>query len=127
MTLPVVQRSRIRIRSGRPKEYDGKPVFLNDEEVIRIAQEHNTTPGQVALSWGVQRGTVVIPKSENPERIKQNITVSLSLLSSRAGWLTFNDGVSARQVVRRGDGYAGYAPQEARHASLVVALPFVFE
>ena len=43
---------------------------------MRIAQEHDTTPGQVALSWGVQRGTVVIPKSENPERIKQNITVS---------------------------------------------------
>ncbi|KAI0686536.1 Aldo/keto reductase [Earliella scabrosa] len=60
---------------GRPKEYDGKPIFLNDPDVMRIAQEHDTTPGQVALSWGVQRGTVVIPKSENPERIKQNITL----------------------------------------------------
>ncbi len=50
-------------------------MFLNDANVIRIAQERNTTPGQVALSWGVQRGTVVIPKSENPERMKQNISV----------------------------------------------------
>ena len=62
---------------GRPKEYDGKPVFLTGEDVIKIADAHSATPGQVALSWGVQRGTVVIPKSENPERIKQNITVYL--------------------------------------------------
>ncbi|KAI0687942.1 Aldo/keto reductase [Cerioporus squamosus] len=60
---------------GRPKEYDGKPVFLTDEDVVRISKAHNATPGQVALSWGVQRGTIVIPKSENPERIKQNITL----------------------------------------------------
>ncbi|EJF55737.1 Aldo/keto reductase [Dichomitus squalens LYAD-421 SS1] len=60
---------------GRPKEYDGKPVFLEDPDIVRIAQAHNSTPGQVALSWGVQRGTVVIPKSENPERIKQNISL----------------------------------------------------
>lgn len=61
--------------TGRPKEYDGKPVFLDDPDVVSIAQRHNATPGQVALSWGVQRGTSVIPKSENPERIKQNIAV----------------------------------------------------
>ncbi|KAI0827824.1 Aldo/keto reductase [Trametes gibbosa] len=60
---------------GRPKEYDGKPVFLDDPDVVSIAQSHNATPGQVALSWGVQRGTSVIPKSENPERIKQNIAL----------------------------------------------------
>ncbi|KAI1787821.1 Aldo/keto reductase [Ganoderma leucocontextum] len=60
---------------GRPKEYDGKPVFLEDPDVIRIAQAHNTTAAQVALSWGIQRGTVVIPKSENPKRMMQNITL----------------------------------------------------
>lgn len=52
-------------------------MFLTGEDVIKIADAHSATPGQVALSWGVQRGTVVIPKSENPERIKQNITVYL--------------------------------------------------
>ena len=64
---------------GRPKEYDGKPVFLNAPDVVRIAESHGTTPGQVGLSWGVKRGTVVIPKSENPERIRQNITVRRKL------------------------------------------------
>ncbi|MEM9808577.1 MAG: aldo/keto reductase, partial [Cyanobacteria bacterium P01_D01_bin.56] len=28
---------------------------------------------QVLLSWAMQRGTVVIPKSVNPERIQQNL------------------------------------------------------
>ncbi|PIL30988.1 hypothetical protein GSI_05681 [Ganoderma sinense ZZ0214-1] len=60
---------------GRPKEYDGKPVFLEDADVLKIAQIHGTTPAQVTLSWGIQRGTVVIPKSENPKRMRQNITV----------------------------------------------------
>ncbi|KAH9942241.1 Aldo/keto reductase [Epithele typhae] len=59
----------------RPKEYDGKPVFLEDPDVVRIASDRGTTPGQVALSWGVQRRTAVIPKSENAGRIKQNISL----------------------------------------------------
>ncbi|KAI0759959.1 Aldo/keto reductase [Trametes elegans] len=61
---------------GRPKEYEGKPIFLQDPDVVDIAQRIGATPGRVALSWGVQRGTAVIPKSENPERIRQNINVS---------------------------------------------------
>ncbi|KAI0325310.1 Aldo/keto reductase [Cubamyces sp. BRFM 1775] len=60
---------------GRPGEYDGKPSLLQDPDVVSIAQAHNATPGQVTLSWGVKRGTIVIPKSENPERIKQNISL----------------------------------------------------
>ncbi|OBZ69929.1 Glycerol 2-dehydrogenase (NADP(+)) [Grifola frondosa] len=60
---------------GRPKEYNGKPVFMTDPDVVRIAAQHGATPAQVALSWGVQRGTAVIPKSESPERMRTNITL----------------------------------------------------
>ena len=31
------------------------------------------TAAQIILRWGIERGCSVIPKSENPERIKQNI------------------------------------------------------
>jgi L-glyceraldehyde reductase len=31
--------------------------------------------GQVLYSWGVQRGTVVLPKSVTPSRIKSNLQV----------------------------------------------------
>ncbi len=40
--------------------------------VLEIAEKHNSTPAQVILAWGMQRGTIVIPKSVNNERIKEN-------------------------------------------------------
>jgi diketogulonate reductase-like aldo/keto reductase len=53
----------------------GLPVIMEDEVILEIAGAHNKTPAQVMLRWGIQRGTVVIPKSENPERIKENADV----------------------------------------------------
>ncbi|KDQ55067.1 hypothetical protein JAAARDRAFT_37592 [Jaapia argillacea MUCL 33604] len=50
-------------------------IFLKDADIVKIAESHTVTPAQVALSWGVQRGTIVIPKSENEGRMKQNITL----------------------------------------------------
>ena len=50
-----------------------------DEDIAAIAQKKNVTTAQVLLSWGVQRGTVVVPKSERQERIKQNISVSTTV------------------------------------------------
>jgi len=37
--------------------------------VQEIAQKHGKTPAQVALRWGVQRGTTIIPKSSRAERL----------------------------------------------------------
>lgn len=51
-------------------------ALFEDETIVGIAKNTNSTVGQVLLSWGVQRGTAVIPKSEKVERMKQNITVS---------------------------------------------------
>ncbi|EMD33052.1 hypothetical protein CERSUDRAFT_118127 [Gelatoporia subvermispora B] len=57
----------------------GQAVFFTDPDVANIAKSHKATAAQVVISWGVQRGTIVIPKSEKPERIRENITlVSLS-------------------------------------------------
>lgn len=50
-------------------------MFMNDKEIQAIADKLGVTVGQVILSWGVQRGTVVIPKSEKEERMIANITV----------------------------------------------------
>lgn len=54
-----------------------KSLLLTDETVVEIAGKHGVEPAQVALSWGVQKGWVVVPKSENVERMKKNITVCL--------------------------------------------------
>lgn len=61
---------------GQPAAGTVSPL-LTDEDVVRIAEKHGATPAQVALSWGVQNGIVVVPKSENEERMKTNITVGL--------------------------------------------------
>lgn len=52
---------------------------VDDPVVKKIADEHGVTPGQVVLSWNVERGVVVLPKSVTPSRIESNLkTVKLS-------------------------------------------------
>jgi diketogulonate reductase-like aldo/keto reductase len=49
---------------------------LFDEPAVQaVAEAHGRTPAQVALRWNLQRGNVVIPKSETPERIRENWAV----------------------------------------------------
>lgn len=40
--------------------------------IVNIAQKYNCTEAQLILAWGMQRGTAVIPKSVNTERIHEN-------------------------------------------------------
>ena len=48
---------------------------LEGATVLQIATQLGKTPAQVLIRWGIQRGTVVIPKSINPERIANNFDV----------------------------------------------------
>ena len=49
--------------------------LLKDETILSVAARNNCTAAQVLLSWGVQRGTSVVPKSSNTDRIIENIAV----------------------------------------------------
>ena len=49
--------------------------MLDDPVITAIAGAHDRTPGQVVLSWHLQIGNVVFPKSVTPERIEENIDV----------------------------------------------------
>jgi 2,5-diketo-D-gluconate reductase A len=46
--------------------------LLGDERLAAIAHKHERTVGQIVLRWHLELGLVVIPKSANPERIRQN-------------------------------------------------------
>lgn len=54
-----------------PLGSSGGPV-LQDELVQSIAKAHGADAAQVAISWAVQRGVVVLPKSVTPGRIETN-------------------------------------------------------
>lgn len=41
--------------------------------VTEIAEELGVSPAQVVLSWGAQRGTNILPKSSNPDRMRANM------------------------------------------------------
>nr|QMX42080.1 alcohol dehydrogenase AD4 [Dioryctria abietella] len=51
------------------------PDLLTLPTVQSIAQAHGRTPAQVLLRYTLQRGLAAIPKSTNPRRIKQNISL----------------------------------------------------
>jgi len=64
----------IRLEAYCPLGQYNSPL-LKEETILSVAEKNKCSPAQVLLSWGVQRGTAVVPKSSNPERIKQNITL----------------------------------------------------
>jgi diketogulonate reductase-like aldo/keto reductase len=48
---------------------------LDDARLGEIAGRYGRTPAQVLLRWALQKGTVVLPKSTNRERIRENLDV----------------------------------------------------
>jgi len=52
-----------------------KGGLLDDPVIQTIAARVERTPAQVILRWHLQLGTVVIPKSSNPARIRENLDV----------------------------------------------------
>jgi 2,5-diketo-D-gluconate reductase A len=48
---------------------------LDDETIVKIAEQVGRTPAQVTLRWHVQRGDVVFPKTTSPERMAENFAL----------------------------------------------------
>ncbi|KAM6201658.1 aldo-keto reductase family 1 member D1 isoform 3-T3 [Rhynchocyon petersi] len=51
------------------------PPLLKDAYLNSLAKKYNKTAAQVVLRFNIQRGVAVIPKSFNPERIKENFQI----------------------------------------------------
>ncbi|KAL3133790.1 hypothetical protein ABBQ32_008269 [Trebouxia sp. C0010 RCD-2024] len=49
------------------------PNLMEDETVNEIAKKLGRTAPQVLLRWGLQHGSSVLPKSANPDHLKENI------------------------------------------------------
>lgn len=53
----------------------GRGTILDDEVIKELAKKHGKTSAQIILRWHLQCGTIVIPKSVTPERIKENFDI----------------------------------------------------
>jgi diketogulonate reductase-like aldo/keto reductase len=53
----------------------GEPRTVDDDLVGVLGRRLGLDGGQILASWGIQRGTVVLPKSVTPSRIKSNLQV----------------------------------------------------
>ena len=60
----------------------GNKDLLKNKVLEEIANDHKKTVAQVILRWHTQRGIIIIPKSSNPKRIKENIQLFDFELSS---------------------------------------------
>jgi glycerol 2-dehydrogenase (NADP+) len=62
---------------------------MEDKTVQDVAEKNKASPAQVVLSWAVQRGTIVVPKSEDEGRMLANITVRLDTTLFQGKYLYF--------------------------------------
>ena len=53
----------------------GRNGFFSDPVLVDIAQVHGVSVAQVGLRWLLQRGIPVIPKSADPQRMRENLDV----------------------------------------------------
>lgn len=56
---------------GKDRKHD---IFTN-EKLEKIGNKYGKTIAQVVLRWNTQRGVIVIPKSVNKERMKENLNI----------------------------------------------------
>lgn len=70
--LPYLKARGIRHESYSPL---GSGEVLDDPIIGEIAASARKSPAQIIIRWHLQRGSIVIPKSETPDRIRENFDV----------------------------------------------------
>lgn len=53
----------------------GRSELLEEFVIKKLSNKYNKTPAQIVLRWHIERGSMPIPKSTNPKRIKENIEI----------------------------------------------------
>ncbi len=52
-----------------------KGYKLEDPVILKIAKNYKKSSAQIMIRWSLQRGVIVLPKSSNAERIRENADV----------------------------------------------------
>ena len=53
----------------------GNGKLLANETIVKIAANHDKTPAQIELRWGLQHGFIEIPKTTHEKRMQENADV----------------------------------------------------
>jgi len=53
----------------------GNKGLINHEIFKKLAEKYNKSTVQIILRWHIQRGYIVIPKTENPAHLKENLEI----------------------------------------------------
>ncbi len=53
----------------------GNGQILTNKELYRIAMQRNKSVAQICLRWGIQKGSVMLPKTANVNRLQENMDV----------------------------------------------------
>ena len=54
---------------------EGYMDLLKDKTIAEIAKKYKKTPAQIMLRFMIEKNIIVIPKSTNPEHIKENLEI----------------------------------------------------
>ena len=57
------------------------PELRSEPVVTELAQRYGRTPAQIVLRWHIELGLAPVPKSEDPQRLRENIDVFDFVLS----------------------------------------------
>lgn len=85
-------------------------LLFDAEPVKNTADKHGKTPAQVLLRWATQRNIAVIPKSNNKDRLVQNLDVTSFNLSAEE-----LDNISALDKGLRFNDPGHYLPDHPLH------------
>ncbi|KAI9595837.1 NADP-dependent oxidoreductase domain-containing protein [Syncephalis fuscata] len=69
------QDNGIHVTAYRSFGFLKEPRLLDDPTIREVSERNQKTPAQTLLSWAIQHGASVVPKSSNPKRLNENIQV----------------------------------------------------
>lgn len=101
LTRNILKENHIAAEAHSPFA-QGKYNMFSNPRLVKIAQAHNKTVGQVILRWFMQNNVIAIPKTTHEERMDENMDIfDFELSTEEMEYIAYLDaGVSATPQMR---------------------------